>query len=147
MSHEEYLSDWTYNYIRHKDIILKRIVDIEKKGSGFLVTFNDRKASYEPMVSLKDFSKAVNEASIVTFNTAENFQLLLKEWKKFVGKKLTVIFINPESNLDRKWMVATHVHDAICDRASLRQGMKSMFETVEPLDEEKIRKLVSGSDA
>ncbi|MBI3034234.1 hypothetical protein HYY72_03665 [Candidatus Woesearchaeota archaeon] len=138
MSNEEYLSRWTYNYIKYKDAILKRIISIERKESGFLAVYKDRRVSYEIMASLKDFSNAANESTIVTFNTIENFHLMLNEWKKLVEKKLTIVLINPLSKLDEKWTVATHVHDSVCDKGSIKRGLKTMFESVEPLSNEQI---------
>ncbi|MBI2575033.1 hypothetical protein HYV82_04055 [Candidatus Woesearchaeota archaeon] len=141
MKPEEYLTEWAKNYIRHKDIVLKRIVSMEEKGGRITVRYKDRTASYEPMASMKDFEKASNEATIITFNTQDNLQQLLKGWARLVAKKLVVVMINPLSKLDNKWVIAAHIHDRICDKASFKQGMQTMFETVEPLSSEQISEL------
>ncbi len=133
-----YLTEWVKNYVRHKDLILKRIISMEEKGDRITVKYKDKTTSYEPMASLKDFEKASDEATIITFNTQDNFQQLLKGWARLVAKKLVIVMINPLSKLDNKWVIAAHIHDRICDKASFKQGMQTMFETVEPISSEQI---------
>lgn len=146
MNPDEYLAEWAKNYIRHKDIVLKRIVGIEEQGGRITVKYNDKTVTYEPMASLKDFENADIESTIITFNTQDNFQQLLKSWAKFVAKKLTAILINPLSKLDNRWAIAAHIHDRICDKASFKQGMQTMFETVEPLSEAQIREMCNAGE-
>lgn len=141
MNTDEYLAGWAKNYIRHKDIVLKRIVGVEEKDGRVIVQYKERTATYEPMTSLKDLEKAGDEATIITFNTKDNFQQLLKSWARLVAKKLTAVLINPLSKLDTKWVIAAHIHDRICDKSSFKQGMQTMFETVEPISSEQIREL------
>ena len=64
------------------------------------------------------------------------YDLNWDEFSKFKG--LVFYFINPFSNLDKKWVVQPYVHAQIADNASLKTGLKSMFETVDLLNEEEI---------
>ena len=77
--------------------------------------------------------------SIVTLNSKENFGAMLKNWNKLIDFKfLNIIFINPFSETDKKWIVFPCTHNKICDESSLESGLKSIFETVEIIDEQEL---------
>ena len=66
-----------------------------------------------------------------------------ERWKKLSQlPKLNIYLVNPLSEPDKKWIIAPYVHNRICDNQSLKLGLKAMFETVEPLTEDKIKSLI-----
>ena len=144
MSPEDYLFDWAQNYIRHKDSLRKKIISMERQGNKIVVRQKDKTLLYVPAISLDAVEKADEGSIFVTFNTHDNFTMLLQKWASMVQKKLTAIFINPLSKLDDKWIVQTNVHEIICDKSSFKIGLKTMFECVELLDSSKIEQLVKG---
>ncbi|MBS3098379.1 hypothetical protein J4209_06315 [Candidatus Woesearchaeota archaeon] len=75
--------------------------------------------------------------SLVIFNSKNNFNAVVDNWKKFINfKYFNIYFVNPFSQLDKKWIIYPHTHNRICEESSLKLGLKSMFEMVEPIGEE-----------
>ena len=68
----------------------------------------------------------------ICLNSSENFSFLTKNWDKFTDlKKLAVYFVNPFSKTEKKWIIHPYTHSKITEKSSLKQGLKSMFDTVE----------------
>ena len=139
----DFLLDWAVNYARNKDSISKKIESIEKEKDGFdlLIRYKD-KAQYFMIMPAIDINfvlqKLKNDVhvSIVTLNSKENLDALLKNWGRLANFKfLNVIFANPFSELDKRWIIFPHTHNKICDESSLEAGLRSMFEMVEPIEE------------
>lgn len=142
-----FLSDWTINFIKNKDIIAKKIESIENGRNGFdlHVKYRDREQYFIIAPSIRDIDSIISRInnnayySIVTLNSRENFDAMIKSWPKLISFKfLNIIFVNPFSQLDKKWIVFPHTHHKICDEVSLENGLKSMFEMVEPIEEEQL---------
>jgi hypothetical protein len=148
-----FLADWTVNFIKNKDIIAKKIQNIENGKNGFdlHVKYRDREQYFiiAPSISNIDsiIQKIDNNAhyTIVTLNSKENFDSMLKSWHNLVSFKfLSIIFVNPFSQLDKKWVIFPHTHHKICDESSLENGLKSMFGMVEPIGEEQLLVKITG---
>jgi ABC-type sulfate transport system substrate-binding protein len=85
------------------------------------------------------------KTTVVTFNTRHNLSTLISFWDDAAkDRDLCIIFVNPESSADRKWIIYPYTHNKISDESSLEEGLKSIFETVEPLDDRKIREICKG---
>ena len=148
-----FLMEWTVNFIKNKDIISKKIQNIENGKNGFdlHVKYRDREQYFiiAPNISNIDsiMQKIDNSAhyTIVTLNSKENFDVVLKNWPKLVNFKfLSIIFVNPFSVLDKKLVIFPHIHHRICDESSLENGLKSMFDMVEPIEEEQLLVKITG---
>jgi hypothetical protein len=148
-----FLADWTVNFIKNKDIIAKKIESIENGRNGFdlHVRYRDREQYFIIAPSIADIGSIIsrmdNKAyySIVTLNSRENFDSMIKSWPKLVSFKfLNIIFVNPFSQLDKKWIIFPHTHHKVCDEASLENGLKSMFEMVEPIEEAQLVAKITG---
>jgi hypothetical protein len=162
-AHSE-LVDWTINYLKNRDLFLRKIDVIEKDKKGFdvYVKFKDSlkskiSNSYESPIRKKEqffvvmpimseikelFSRFEpgGNYGLVVFNTLSNFNVLIDNWKEFVKfKGLCVYFVNPSSKLDKRWVIYPYTHNNICEEGSLKAGLKSMFDMVEVLTEAKIK--------
>ena len=63
----------------------------------------------------------------------------MKSWKRLIDFKfLNIIFVNPFSGFDKKWIVFPYTHHRVCDESSLELGLKSMFDMVEPIEEKEL---------
>lgn len=142
-----FLADWTLKYIKNKDIISKKIEHIENGKDGFdlYVKYKDREQYFIIIPNIVDIDSLIQKInnnfhfSIVTLNSKENFGTLVKNWNRLISFKfLSVIFVNPFSELDKKWVVFPHTHHKICDESSLENGLKSMFSMVEPIEEQQL---------
>ena len=161
---KEYLKEWIINFFKNKDLILKKIESIKEKEQGFdvYIKFKDilnskssnscesqiqKKEQFftiEPLI--EDINNTLSKLDdkrnfgLVVLNTNNNFEILVKNWKDFVNiKNLCVYFVNPFSRLDKKWIIYPHTHNNICEEGALEKGLKSIFDTVEPLSENQIR--------
>ena len=139
-----YLVEWTVNFVKNKDVLAKKIENIEKNKNGFDidVKFKDKEQFFIISPSLGNLDSIIpklNDQShfcLVTLNSSENLESLVKNWRRLIEFKfLSIIFVNPFSQLDKKWMIYPHTHHKICNEASLKTGLKSMFEMVEQIEE------------
>ncbi len=142
-----FLVEWTLNFIKNKDIFLKKIDEIENGKDGFdlYVKYKDREQYFiiTPKISeIEPIISRINNISyfsIITLNSRDNLDSLLKNWNRLINFKfLNIIFINPFSESDKKWIIFPHTHQKICNLPSLESGLKSMFAMVEPISEQEL---------
>ena len=142
-----FLADWTVNFIKNKDIVAKKIEQIENGKDGFdlYVKYKDKEQYFIIAPNLADIDSIMQKINnkfyftIVTLNSKENFDSVLKSWSKLINFKfLSIIFVNPFSQLDKKWIIFPYTHHKISDESSLKSGLKAMFEMVEPIEEQQL---------
>lgn len=147
-----FLKEWTVRYIKNKDLITKKIVSIEEGADGFKVIRADRELQFfiEPFLAdvnriLLRIQQGEHGRALVCFHTKENFDVLMKQWKRFVdaGKNLTMYFVNPFSKTDRVLTLSPYTHDLIADESTLMQGLKTMSGSVEFTTEEEVKKIIA----
>ena len=148
-----FLVEWTINFVKHKDTLTKKIEKIEKNKDGFdlFVKYRDREQYFIIVPEIADIGAIVQKISndkhfsIVTLNSKNNFEMILKNWNRLVSFKfLNIIFANPFSEIDKKWIIFPHTHHRICDESSLETGLKSMFQMVEPIEEQQLIARITG---
>lgn len=148
-----FLVDWTVSFLKNKDIIAKKIEKIEKNKDEFdlYLKYKDREqyiAVAPNIYNIDAILQKINNNfyfSIVTLNSEENFKAVIKNWNRLIGFKfLNIIFVNPFSSLDKRWIVFPHTHQKICDGAFLENGLKSMFGMVEPIGEAQLLARITG---
>jgi len=144
----DFLVEWTINYVNNRDIISRKIEHIEKNKEGYdiLVKFKDKEQFFIVKPFINDINeiteKLANEKniSLIMFNSLKNFGIISNNWKKFTElKNFSIYFVNPFSQLDKKWIIYPYTHERISDSNSLEKGLKSMFEMVEPITEEQLK--------
>ncbi len=147
-----FLVDWAINFIKNKDIVAKKIEKIEnnKDGFDFFVKYKDKEQYFIIAANIADIGSIIQKLNdysyftIVTLNSKENFDSMLKNWSKLANFKfLSIIFVNPFSGLDKKWIIAPYTHSKISDESSLKNGLKSMFDMVEPIEEPQLSAKIS----
>jgi len=142
-----FLREWTVSYAKHKDILTKNITNIKEEQDRVIVKFNDKEQVFliKPTADdsvIQEINKDKN-IGIVMLNSKENLDFLIKNWSKLIKfEKLTLFFINPFSEPDKKWLISPYIHNKICDKDSLKLGLKTMFETVESITEKEIMKKI-----
>ncbi len=143
------LVDWIINYLNNKDLLLERIELIEKNKDGFdlYVKFREKEQFFIIAPILDNVGEIISKFDenrffgLITFNTTNNLDILIKNWGSFIKiKHLCIFFVNPFSQSDEKWIIFPCTHNNICEKNTLARGLKSMFEMVEPLTEEQTRK-------
>jgi len=139
------LRDWMIEYVKHRNMIMRNLVSVSPSEDSIRMKYSDREVMVliRPQVSdfpaiLKSFGKG-SHVTIVVLNNKNNLDSLLNQWHQLVDYRfLTVYFVNPNSVLDKKWIIAPYTHHKICDDSSLAQGLQSMFETVEPIEAQEL---------
>ena len=149
----DFLVQWTINFVKNKDILAKKIEHIENGKGGFdlYVKYRDREQFFiivPDIWYIDPIIQRLNNSfyfSIVTLNSKKNLEAVLKNWSKLITFRfLSIIFINPFSELDKKWVVFPYTHHRISDQSSLKNGLKSMFEAVEPIEEQQLIAKITG---
>ena len=136
----DYLIQWTYDFMKNKDIITKNIekIDKQKNGCDVWIKYKDKELYcwVKPFLeNVEEFLSGLSKEKhhcLVVYNTNENFVLLKKFWRTFVNiPNLRIYFVNPFSSIAKKWIIAPATHELICDDENLMSGLDSLFEGVE----------------
>ena len=136
------LSEWIVNFVRHKDIIKKSILDIKAGENRVDVKFKDKEQVFLIMPeldSLESFEQITKElenkdryVAVVCINSDKNINFLVQNWKEAAKHpQLSFYFVNPSSSTEQKWIIFPHVHNRIADMSSLKMGLAAMAECVE----------------
>ena len=130
------LKEWLSYYIKNRDIHLRRIERLRETENGFEACLKDRqREAYVVSIELNTGALSGLSAErlfLVVPNTQKNLGLLIEKWRELASiKNLTIIFVNPRSSLETRWLINPYVHSRVCDDKALAQGLKAMFETVE----------------
>ena len=149
----DFLVDWTIDFVKNKDAISKKIEGIERGKGEFdlYVKYKDKEHYFIILTKIEDVSRIIEKInpevyfSIVTLNSKDNLDAVLKSWNSLAGfKLLSILFINPFSESDKKWAISPHIHNKVCDESSLERGLKSMFETVDAIEEGQLAARLTG---
>jgi len=141
----KFLREWAVSYVKHRDILTKNIINIKEEQNKVIVKFKDKEQIFLIRPTADDsVIQGINKdknIGIVMLNSKENLDFLMNKWNKLIKfDKLTIFFVNPFSELEKKWFISPYVHNKICDKDSLKLGLKTMFETVESITEKGIIK-------
>ena len=127
------LKEWTIHHIKQKDLVTKDLVSYKEEGDKILCEYKEgRKATYYCWTNLElEKIKIIgnNETATLVCNCNEhNFKVLVDNWNLFkIKQNLTFIFLNPA--LAEKWVIKPFVHAKIADPSTLKQGLRTMYET------------------
>jgi hypothetical protein len=133
------LKEWAINYIKNRDILVRQIEKIEENKDGWdiAVTAKTGMKFYLIVPKIEDFDGLLKKIdtsniTIIVFNTKANLDAVINNWGKIKGyPHLSIMFVNPNSELDKKWLVFPHTHDRVTEKASFKRGLKALFQTVE----------------
>jgi hypothetical protein len=135
------LVNWLELYLKNRDIILKKLVSIEKDNNILKANFKDKEQFFyvylNPNLIDIELIKKNKFSSLVLLNSEANFSFILTSWSKLISiPNLSIYFVNPLSETDKKWIIFPYTHHQISEEESLAQGLRSLFESVEVIDEE-----------
>lgn len=146
-----YLVEWSIVYIRNRDVIEKKLIEIIEKKDGFdiIAKYRDNNKfflSIPFLNKIEDLKPAFDKdkfVMIVSFNTKENIKLLIDNWKQLTDyPKLSFVFVNPFSMNDKKWLIYPWTHNRIADPDSLKTGIKSMADGIGLVNKSQIEKAI-----
>lgn len=144
----ECLKEWALTYIKHRDMAARKIAKIKNSDSGFVVVNNDGtslscivKPSLKSLDSVAAAAEQKKPIIVFALSNEENTLAVYKAWEPLSKNNgLIIVFANPFSATEDKWVLKPFLHNKVCDRNSLLQGLKAMSELVEPVDEESLAK-------
>lgn len=135
----ELLREWAERYVRFRDIS-KSIAGIRNAGFGFEIIGADGAISEcYVLPSLAGIGEDVVKRAgiVVALSNEVNIRVVCRMWPLFSANAgLLLIFANPFSSSEEKWLLKPHLHDRVSDKGSLLQGLKAMAELVEPVSED-----------
>lgn len=127
------LKEWTVHHIKQRDMINKDLVSYKEEEEKILCEYKEgRKGVYyctENLELSKIKKMPGNEATtIVSLCNEHNYKLLVDNWDLFKkNQNLTFMFLNPD--LAEKWVIKPYIHAKVADPATLKQGLRTMYET------------------
>ena len=138
------LKKWALDFVRNRDAFFRKIAKIDEGKTDFTIIYKDgREQTYMAIPSLENAQESLSSFTseqhvvIITLNNKQNRQKLSELWKILSAYKLlTMYFVNPLSQGEKKWVLMPHVHDKVCDASSLAAGFNSLSELVEDISEE-----------
>ncbi len=145
-----FLAEWAVNYIKNRDLLIKSLEKIEKgeEGFDFTAVFKDKKQYFIVKPLIESMSEIINKInkeehfSLVVFNTKENFKEVVDNWNILTEfRNLSIIFVNPFSESDKKWVIYPYTHHKICDESALESGLRTIFKTVGSVSNKDLTKL------
>ena len=127
------IKEWTVHHIKQKDLIKGDLVSYKQEKDKIVCDYKEgRKGIFycEENLDLKKI-KDVKDSEVSTFVCVcneHNFKILVDNWDLFKkNNNLTFIFLNP--GVAEKWIIKPAVHARIADPASLKQGLRTMYDT------------------
>ena len=133
------LKDWIVEYVKSKDAMTRQITSMKTDAENVDVfvegTIKTQFIIVQP--ELNDLGKLDSlkdkHIVLVTANTKDNAEFLIGHWAELVKyPHLCVYFVNPNSSMDKRWVIFPATHDKITERRTLRKGIESLYATVEP---------------
>ncbi|MBN2421759.1 hypothetical protein JXB41_00910 [Candidatus Woesearchaeota archaeon] len=129
------LLEWAVLYIKNKDLLSKKLVNLEVREKSVVCEFKDYKMSCFVEQDLADINlDKIRKGNIIVvcLNKKANVKFLAENWSKFILNPLfKIIFSNPVIN--DKWIICPYTHDKITEEAALKPGLISLFGSVEPV--------------
>lgn len=141
-----FLSEWVFYYVKNRDLVDRKLEKVEEYINKCYVfaKFKDKSQVYFIEPEILDVSKTLEKVDaakkemgcdfscLVILNSIKNLKAVQDGWSKLdKDPKLSLLFVNPFSLLDKKWIIFPHTHSMIIEPNALRQGLKSLFDGVE----------------
>jgi len=141
---EEFLTEWMVLYLRNRNLITRNLLDLKCANNLITAKFKDKEQLFIIKPFVENF-KFVEEQhlGIVMFNTEDNFRAFLQHWDELAKyKNLSIYFVNPFSQPDKRWVIFPYTHKKVCDDGSVKLGLRSIFETVQPITREELEQKI-----
>jgi len=135
------LKEWLVHYIKNRDILLKQIDSVNEKDKEWDVVVKTKAGGERyyliipELENLDEIAKKLDDKTItlIVLNKKKNLDILIENWSKITHHpKFCIVFANPKSELEKKWLVFPHTHEKVTEKASLTRGLKTLFQTVDP---------------
>jgi hypothetical protein len=130
------LLEWAVAYIKYKDSVKGKIQGFGVNEKLNRVDITNRDGTKEVFLcsdslSALDVSK-LNDEKIACLNKKDNLNWLINNWDLIKDKKCIFLFVNPKKS--ENWAINPFMHSSVTDKAALKPGLKSLFESISEAD-------------
>jgi hypothetical protein len=136
MKAAQILREWATRYVKNRVSSLESLVATGEQGNSIIMKKKDGSAVTYLVEPVFDAKTAKEGITIVALSNNANIDAIAKSWdilSKLKGMK--IILANPYSTQEERWSVSPEIHNRICDRKTLKLGLKTMAELVDPITE------------
>jgi hypothetical protein len=124
------IMEWTEAYLKYKDSIQRKIIKLEKSGNNLVCELKD--GSTHKYLCIDDLSSLslgdLDGFRVSCLNTKKNLDWVVKNWQEIKESDTVFLFANPKKAVH--WSVNPKLHDSISDKSAIKQGLKSLFESI-----------------
>jgi hypothetical protein len=139
MKAAQILKEWAMRYVKNRASSLEGIVATEEKANSIIMKKNDGSAATYVVEPVFDIKRAKEGVTIVALSNSTNIDAIAKNWSSLSRLKgMKIILANPFSTQEERWTVSPEIHNRICDKKTLKLGLKTMAELVDPITEKEI---------
>lgn len=121
------VTEWTYEFLKNKDIFKKEIVSSKKKGNVIEIT---KKNSVECIISREDyFNQTTNVPNtdkvwVVYDMKPKTPEDIANNWEVLAKQNVWVIVVNLKTHA--KWLIHPVSHNKIVEKEQLKASLKSI---------------------
>jgi hypothetical protein len=148
-----FLSEWVFYYVKNRDLVDRKLEKVEEyiNKSYVFAKFKDKLQVYFIEPEVEDLNKTLERigsakketnsefACLVLLNSLNNLKAVEDGWSRLdKDPKFSLLFVNPFSLLDKKWIIFPHTHSRIIEPSTLKQGLKSLFDGVEAISADEL---------
>jgi hypothetical protein len=128
------LAEWTSAYIDYLNCFKRDLISKKAEGNAIVCEYKAKGIVTYLIMEFMDAEllNAIGDGQyvIVCSNSKKNLDLLISKWQEYAkNRSLKVIFANPSAN--QQWTIVPYTHNMYSDPASLKLGLKSMFESIQ----------------
>lgn len=136
-----HLGEWAVEYVKTRDLIFGTLREIREERDRIIFTFTDHTHTYYIREALTqeaiDLLNSESEQTLVCANTEANLRFLIEHWQQLCSYPHTrLLFVNTRHNM--RWGIAPATHNRIADPAKLETGLRSLFESIPPMEQQPI---------
>lgn len=152
MEPTEQLLQWTETFVRNKDLVQRKLEECRAEENKLICHHKDKDTVIWLIIPflekhdelLKELER-YEHCALVCYNTKHNFDYLVEHWDAFVNFKRNfhIYFVNPFSQTEKRWTVYPQTHHFLSGGKKIEKSLKSLFSTVEPITEARIKEIIS----
>jgi hypothetical protein len=114
-------------FLKARNALTRTLLDVVDTGEKLI--FKHKTHDHHIVISEKLSVVNVSEKTTVAcLNTKENVNFLVDNWEEFLVPKLSILFVNP--NTQEQWKVMPVAHNAVAERKKLKKGLEALFSQV-----------------
>ncbi len=126
------LKDWTLHYIKQKDMMKKDLVSCKEEATKILCEHKDYHSEFYfaenfDLAMIKKLDEK-SYSTLICICNEHNFKLLNDNWD-LLKTRQNFVFIFLNENHSEKWIIKPYIHARIADPATLKQGLRTMYDT------------------